>query len=103
MHVSDSTLRIRAYRLAKHIFSNRYVSSRKFAARTLQGIAGEKVSRSIEKRILEQWRKLTQSQTNNAAERWNRTLKKGFLGRYGLPTLESAKVLMSALWFKEFL
>ena len=102
-HVSDSTLRIRAYRLAKHIFSNRYISSRKFAAKTLQKIAGENVSRDIEKRILEQWRKLTQSRTNNTAERWNRTLEKGFFVRYGIPTLQSARVLMRALWFKELL
>jgi len=102
-HVSDSTLRRRAYRLAKHIFSNRYLSSRKFAAKTLQHIAGEKVSRYIEQRILGQWRKLTQSQTNNVAERWNRTLEKGFVVRYGIPTLQSANVLMSALWFKELL
>jgi len=102
-HVSDSTLRIRAYRLAKHIFSNSYVSSRKFAARTLQGLAGEKVSRYIEQRILGQWRKLTQSQTNNAAERFNRKLEKGFFVRYGIPSLKSARVLMRALWFKELL
>ncbi len=102
-HVSDSTLRRRAYRLAKHIFSNRYISSRKFAAKTLQEIAGEKISHYIEQRILGQWRKLTQSKTNNAAERWNRTLNKGFVVRYGMPTPKSAKVLMRALWFKELL
>ena len=40
---------------------------------------------------------------NNVAERWNRTLEKGFVVRYGIPTLQSANVLMSALWFKELL
>ncbi len=103
LHVHDATTRRRCVRLAKHIFANRSVSSRKHAAKTLQKLAGKPVSPYIDAHILGCWRKLTMSLTNNAAERFNRKIKKCFFGRYGIPSTESAEVLLRGLWLKELL
>lgn len=102
-HVHDPKLFRRCVRLAKHIFSNKFVSSRKHAAKTLQQLAGEQVSSYIDGHILKYWRKLTMSLTNNASERFNRKLEKCFSGRYGIPSVESAEVLLRGLWLKELL
>jgi transposase-like protein len=93
----------RCVRLAKHMFSNTSVSSRKHAAKTLQKLAGKQVSSYIEGHILTYWRKLTMSLTNNASERFNRKIEKCFSGRYGIPSPESAEVLLRGLWLKELL
>jgi transposase-like protein len=103
VHVQDAKTRIRGFRLAKHIFSNTSVSSRKYAAKTLQKLAGKQVSAYIDGHILTCWRKLTMSLTNNASERFNRKIEKCFSGRYGIPSLESAAVLLRGLWLKELL
>ena len=50
-YVRDATLLTRCLRLAKHIFANKYVSSRKYAARTLARIAPEPVKEYVEKNI----------------------------------------------------
>ena len=103
VHVHDAKMRIRCVRLAKHIFSNTYVSSRKHAAKTLQKLAGKPVSSYLDRHILGCWRKLSMSLTNNAAERFNRKITKCFFGRYGIPSTESAEVLLRGLWLKELL
>jgi transposase-like protein len=102
-HVHDPKLFRRCVGLAKHIFSNKFVSSRKYAAKTLQELAGEQVSSYIDGHILKYWRKLTMSLTNNASERFNRKIEKCFSGRYGIPSVESAEVLLRGLWLKELL
>ena len=102
-HVDDPTLFVRCVRLAKHIFTNASVSSRKAAAKRLQRLAGADVSAYIEGHILGPWRKLTLSLTTNASERFNRKIEKCFSARYGVPTEESAKVLLRSLWLKELL
>jgi hypothetical protein len=79
-----------------------WVSSRKHAAKTLQDLAGQKVSDSLEAHILSVWRHLTQSLTNNAAERFNRTIEKCLSGRYGFASPTSVDVLLRGLWLKEF-
>ena len=43
------------------------------------------------------------SLTSNASERFNRKIEKCFSGRYGIPTVESAQVLLRGLWLKELL
>ena len=101
--IRDPKLLRRCVRLANHIFSNTWVSSRKQAAKTLQQVAGQEVSSYIEGHILAPWRKLTLSLTTNASERFNRKIEKCFSGRYGLPSEDSAKVLLRGLWFKELL
>jgi len=93
----------RAVRLAKHIFSNKWVSSRKQAAKSLQELAGQEVSSYIDGHILSCWRHLTRSLTTNASERFNRKMEKCFSGRYGISSVESAQVLLRGLWLKELL
>ncbi|NTW17535.1 MAG: hypothetical protein HGA41_08810 [Syntrophaceae bacterium] len=102
-HLGDPKRLKRGVRLAKHIFSNSSVSSRKYAAKTLQALTGQEISSYIEGHILDLWRNLTLSLTNNAAERFNRKIKKCFSGRYGIPSPKSAKVLLRGLWLKELL
>ena len=102
-HIRDPKLLRRCLRLAKHIFTNRSVSSRKQAAKTLQKLAGQEMATYLEDHILTPWRKLTRSLTTNASERFNRKIEKCFFGRYGIPTADSAKVLLRGLWLKELL
>ena len=102
-HVSDASRFTRCVGFAKRIFTNASVSSRKYAAKTLQTLAGQEVSDYIDGHILSPWRHLTRSLTNNAAERFNRKIEKCFSGRYGLPSPESAAILLRSLWFKEIL
>ncbi len=101
--IKDNQLLKRSVRLAKHIFSNSYVSSRKYAAKTLAKIATPEVSNYFQESILTHWRKLTQSVTTNVSEHFNRKIEKSISGRYGIKSVESAKVLLRALWIKELL
>jgi transposase-like protein len=102
-HVSDASQRSRCVGLAKRMFTNASVSSRKYAAKTLKKLAGEHVGDYVEGHILTPWRHLTRSLTNNAAERFNRKIEKCFSGRYGIASPESAAILLRSLWFKEVL
>lgn len=103
LHIRDPKLFRRSVRLAKHMFANKTVSSRKHAAKTLQELTGQQVSSYIDEHILKYWRNLTMSLTNNASERFNRKIEKCFSGRYGIPSVESAHVLLRGLWLKELL
>ena len=102
-HVSDTPLFTRCAGLATRMFTNASVSSRKYAAKTLKDLAGQEVSDYIDDHILTPWRHLTRSLTNNAAERFNRKIKKCFSGRYGISSPKSAAILLRSLWFKEIL
>ena len=102
-HVSDGSRLTRCVGLAKRMFTNASVSSRKYAAKTLQTLAGQEVSDYVDGHILSPWRHLTRSLTNNAAERFNRKIEKCFSGRYGISSPESAAILLRSLWFKEIL
>ena len=102
-HCSDVTVCRRCVRLAKHIFSNGRVSSRKYAAKTLQRLAGQDVQAYVDTHILVPWRHLTLSLTNNAAERFNRKIEKCVSGRYGISSPESAAILLRSLWLKDML
>ena len=51
--------------------------------------------------IFSVWRHLTQSLTNNAAERFNRKVEKCLSGRYGFSSTTSVEVLLRGLWLKE--
>ena len=86
----------------KH-FLSRQVSSRKHAAKTLQALAGQEVSDYLDEHILNVWRHLTQSLTNNAAERFNRKIEKCLAGRYGFSSTTSVEVLLRGLWLKELI
>jgi transposase-like protein len=100
-YVHDPKLLKRCVRLAKHIFSNTWVSSRKYAAKTVQNLAGPEISAYLEAHIVSVWRHLTQSLTNNAAERFNRKIEKCLSGRYGFSSTTSVEVLLRGLWLKE--
>ncbi|MGC9424098.1 hypothetical protein [Vibrio sp.] len=102
-HIHDSKLLTRCNRLAKHMFSNTWVSSRKQAAKTLQKLAGEKLTSYIDEHILVVWRHLTMSLTSNVSERFNRKIQKCVAARYGIPSVESARVILRSLWLKEVL
>ncbi len=102
-HIRDRKQFIRCARLAKHLFANAYVSSRKAAAIRLRKLAGQDVAEYLDGHILTPWRHLTMSLTNNAAERFNRKIERCFSGRYGIPNPESATVLLRGLWLKELL
>ncbi len=101
--VGDRGVLKRCVRLARHIFSNHYVSSRKSAARRLQNVGGKEVSEYIEEHILMSWRKLSGSLTINVSERFNRKIEKSVSARYGIKSEESARVMIRALWLKEML
>jgi hypothetical protein len=100
-YVHEPKLLKRCVRLAKHIFSNAWVSSRKHAAKTLQNLAGQELSAYLDAHIFSVWRHLTQSLTNNAAERFNRKIEKCLSGRYGFASPTSVEVLLRGLWLKE--
>jgi transposase-like protein len=102
-HIHDTPLLRRCCRLARHMFSNTWVSSRKHAAKTLQALAGQEVADYLDGYILNVWRRLTQSLTNNAAERFNRKIEKCLSGRYGLSSTTSVEVLLRGLWLKELI
>jgi transposase-like protein len=97
----EPTLRTRCLRFARHIFANQWVSSRKYAAKTLQTLAGEQVASYIDEHILSCWRHLTMSLTSNVSERFNRKIEKCISARYGCSSVESAQVFLRALWLKE--
>ena len=102
-HVREPKSYRRAVRFAKHMFANTWVSSRKQAAKRLQELAGQDVSAYVDDHILSCWRQLTMSLTTNTSERFNRKIEKCFSGRYGIPSVESAQVLLRGLWLKELL
>ncbi len=101
--INDLNKREKALKLAKYIFSKTWISNRKRAAFTLSSITNEAVGHYIEKHILECWRKLSKSFTNNAAERCNRVIEKCVKGRYGLKNEKSANMILKTLWLKELL
>jgi transposase-like protein len=102
-HIDDPGLLTRCVRLARHIFTNASTSSRKAALKRLQYLAGSEVASYLEAHMLSPWRNLTLSLTTNASERFNRKIERTFAARYGVPTEESAKVLLRSLWLKELM
>ena len=57
----------------------------------------------FDKKIKKKWKHLTKSLTSNAAERWNKKIKKIVSGKYGLKTPETISLLVNCLWFKELI
>jgi transposase-like protein len=102
-HIQEPKRLKRCHRLARHIFSNTWVSSRKQAVHTLRKLAGEQVSSYLDEHILSCWRSLTMSLTSNVSERFNRKIERAVSTRYGIPSVESARVILRSLWLKEVL
>jgi transposase-like protein len=101
--IEDPKLLKRCKRLAQQIFSNTWVSSRKAAAQTLRKLAGEPISSYVDEHILSCWRSLTMSVTSNVSERFNRKIARSVSARYGIPSAESARVILRSLWLKDVL
>ena len=102
-HIHDPKLLKRCHRLARHLFSNGWVSSRKQAAQKLRNLAGDPIALYLDEHILSCWRNLTLSLTSNASERFNRKLEKAASARYGIPSVESARVILRSVWLKDVL
>lgn len=102
-HIHDPKRLKRCQRLARHIFSNKWVSSRKAAAYTLRKLAGDPIADYIDEHLLSCWRSLTMSFTSNVSERFNRKIERSVSARYGIPSEESARVILRSLWLKEVL
>ncbi len=69
----------------------------------LQNLAGQEVSAYLAAHIFSVWHLLTQSLTNNAAERFNRKIEKCLSGRYGFSSITCVEVLLRGLWLKELI
>jgi len=100
-NVYDAKLRRKLLKLAKNIFRNRSVSSRKRTALTIVEMDIPKVSDYVQKNILGEWEHLTESLTSNASERFNRKIEKVISKRYGLKSVKFVTALLNALWMKE--
>jgi transposase-like protein len=102
-HIQDPKRLTRCHRLARHIFSNTWVSSRKHAVQRLRNLAGEHIAAYIDEHFLSCWRNLTMSFTSNVSERFNRKIERAVSARYGISSEESAKVILRSLWLKDVL
>jgi len=101
LNISDDKENERVKKLAKNMFRNTTLSSRKKALKTIVSLGHKTVNKYIELHIAGDWKKLTGSFTSNAVERWNRKLEKLFSGRYGLKSIEFVNQLLAALWLVE--
>jgi transposase-like protein len=99
--IQDPKLLTRCTRFAKQIVSNGWVSRRKSAAHQLGTLAGEPISSYRDEHILSCWRSLTMSFTSNVSARVTRKIEKCVSARYGIPSVESARVILRSLWLKE--
>ena len=97
----DFTERSFAFKQAEKIFNDKWISSRKRAAKKLVEKSLPGISNYVESHILEYWRPLCKSVTSNASERFNRKINKIYKGVYGFQTLDSAKQIIFSLWLKE--
>jgi transposase-like protein len=97
----DFTERSFAFKQAEKIFNDKWISSRKRAAKKLVEKSLPGISNYVETRILAYWRPLCKSVTSNASERFNRKINKIYKGVYGFQTVESAKQIIFSLWLKE--
>ncbi|MCP4987342.1 MAG: IS6 family transposase [Colwellia sp.] len=101
--IKDGKLRERAFVLAKGMFNNNTISSRKYAAKKLVEVGGEGIASYITKSFLKQWLKLTLCLTSNAAERYNRKIEKCINCRYGVKNEKCADALINGLWLSDIL
>jgi transposase-like protein len=85
----------------KQVFSRKTSGGRRKALLELEMMLPTEMKGYFKERIKDVWLHLTKSLTSNAAERWNRKIKKVLSGRYGLKSPETIKQLVYCLWFKE--
>jgi transposase-like protein len=87
----------------KQVFSRKTRGGRRKALLELEMMLPSEMKDYFKERIKDVWLNLTNSLTSNAAERWNRKIKKVLFGRYGLKSPETIKQLVYCLWFKELI
>lgn len=99
--VKDEKLRNKLLEMSDRMFHNTHPSSRKRTALRIVAMDVPGVSEYVEKNILGVWKHLNKMLTSNAAERWNRKIKKVTLGRYGLKSEKFVDKLLEGLVLKE--
>jgi len=87
----------------KQVFDRDTGGARRKALLELETMLPESLKKYFEVHFKKQWKDLTQSLTSNAAERWNRKIKKIVSGKYGLKSPETIMRLINCLWFKEII
>ena len=87
----------------KQVFSRATVGARRKALLELEKMISGDVKDYFDEKIKKEWKHLTKSLTSNAAERWNKKIKKIVSGKYGLKTPETISLLVNCLWFKELI
>lgn len=87
----------------KQVFSRKTVGGRRKALLELEKMLTGDVKKYFDNKIKKEWKHLTKSLTSNAAERWNKKIKKIVSGKYGLKTPETISLLVNCLWFKELI
>jgi transposase-like protein len=85
----------------KQVFSRKLTGNRRKALLELEKMTQGKTKTYFDDHILRQWKHLTKSLTSNAAERWNRKIKRIVSGKYGLKSPETIQQIVYCLWFKE--
>jgi transposase-like protein len=102
-HTKDPQKIKRAVEKLKQVFSRETRGGRRKALLELEKMLYGEVGTYFQSHILKEWKHLTKSQTSNAAERWNRKIKKIVSGKYGLKSTETIQQLVHCLWFKELI
>jgi transposase-like protein len=87
----------------KQIFSRKTVDARKKALNEMQKLLNGEPKIYFEKRIFNQWKNLCKSMTSNAAERYNRKIKRIVSCKYGLKSPETIQMLSACLWFHDLI
>jgi transposase-like protein len=87
----------------KQVFSRDTTNGRRKALLELESMMFKELQEYFDTRFMKEWKHLTKSLTSNAAERWNRKIKKIVSGKYGLKSPETIQMLASCLWFKELI
>ena len=87
----------------KQVFARETVGARRKALLELEKMLPQNTLEYFNLHIKKEWKHLTKSLTTNAAERWNRKIKKIVSGKYGLKRPETIQQLVYCLWFKELI
>lgn len=87
----------------KQVFSRETIGGRRKALLELEKMLFGELKEYFNEHFKKEWKHLTKSLTNNAAERWNRKIKRIVSGKYGLKSPKTIQMLMNCLWFKELI
>jgi transposase-like protein len=99
-HLSEDKDRYLKHKIMK-AFRRETASGRKKGILCLISVTPPTAAEYIKNNIIQNWRHLSKGLTSNASERWNRKIKKVTSGKYGLKSVDTARMLVFSLWFKE--